>query len=124
MGRVRSPVIAGSAVAILMATLFVSAAAAKDCTRETPLPADVKLTPPGPNVPADLARFAGAWTGTWDGDICSTLAVEDVFSNGVARLVYSRGPSEALKVYQPRYWRATARIADGVLRFKLPTVER
>jgi hypothetical protein len=124
MGGLRSRVIGGFAVPFLATVLLVSTVAAKDCMGETPLPADVKLTPPGPGVPPDLARFAGTWSGTWDGDICTALVIEDVFANGVARVVYSRGTAEALKVYQPRYWRATARIAGGVLRFKLPTVDR
>src|SRR5262249_6556524 len=116
MGIVRSRLIASSAVAILTTALLVSAAQAKDCTRETPLPDDVKITPPGANVPADLAGFAGAWTGIWDGEICTALVVEELFANGVARVVYSRGTADTLKLYQPRYWRATGRIADGVLR--------
>src|SRR5262245_27174873 len=124
MGRVRSRLIASSAVAILTTALLVFAAQAKDCTRETPLPDDVKITPPGANVPADLAGFAGAWTGIWDGDICTAFVVEEVFPNGVARVVYSRGTADTLKLYQPRYWRATGRIAEGVLRFKLPTIDR
>jgi len=124
MGGLRSRVIAGGAIAILATALLVATAHARDCVQETPLPADVKLTSPGTNVPADLARFAGAWTGLWDGDVCSTLVIEEVFGNGVARVVYSRGTSEALNIRQPRSWRATGRIADGVLRFKLPTVVR
>ena len=124
MGGLRSRVIAGGAIAILATALLVATAHARDCVRETPLPADVKLTSPGTNVPDDRARFAGAWTGVWDGDVCSALVVEEVFANGVARVVYSRGTSEALNIRQPGYWRATGRIADGVLRFKLPTVVR
>src|SRR5215475_1505601 len=124
MGGRRSRVIAGGAIAILATAPLVATAHARDCVRETPLPADVTLTSPGTNVPADLARLAGAWTGVWDGDACSTLVVEEVFANGVARVVYSHGTSEALKIRQPRYSRATGRIADGVLRFKLPTVTR
>jgi hypothetical protein len=107
MGGLRSRAIAGGAIAILATALLVATAHAMDCVSETPLPADVKLTLPGTNVPADLARFAGAWTGVWDGDVCSALVVEEVFANGVARVVYSRGTSEALKIRQPRYWRAT-----------------
>src|SRR5215475_11562658 len=101
MGGRRSRVIAGGAIAILATALLVATAHARDCAQETPLPADVKLTSPGTNVPADLARFAGAWTGVWDGDVCSTLLVEEVFGNGVARVVYSRGTSEALTSASP-----------------------
>ena len=39
------------------------AAAAKECHRETPLPPDVRLIAPDPEVPEALARFAGVWNG-------------------------------------------------------------
>src|SRR5262249_59650162 len=69
-------------------------------------------------------QFAGAWIGSWGGDVCTTLVVEEVFASGVARVVYSRGTAAALKIYQPRYWRVTGRIRDDVLRFKLPVLDR
>lgn len=31
----------------------------------SPLPADVKVVSPGPEVPQELARFSGIWEGTW-----------------------------------------------------------
>jgi hypothetical protein len=40
-------------------TLSTQATAAKECARETPVPADVRLIAPGPEVPEALARFAG-----------------------------------------------------------------
>ena len=39
------------------------AAAAKECLQETPLPVDVHLIAPGPEVPEAMARFAGVWSG-------------------------------------------------------------
>jgi len=40
--------------------LATQAAKAKECHRETPLPAAVRLIAPGPQVPEGPARFAGA----------------------------------------------------------------
>src|SRR5262245_59602404 len=58
-------------------TLGIQAAATRECQRETPLPADVQLIAPGPEVPEAIARFAGAWTGAWGegrGEVlCHTL---------------------------------------------------
>ena len=112
--------------AMLMGAL--AAAHAKDCAGATPLPADVTITPPAADVSADIARFSGAWGGVWapraggDGP-CGVLVVEDVFANGYARVVYSVGVS-APDILQPRFWRASGRIADGVLRFELPITSR
>src|SRR5881409_3159552 len=84
---------------------------ARECHRETPLPADVRLIAPGPQVPEAVARFAGVW-------------VEEVFANGFARVLYSHGASLALNVPLPGFWRVTGRIVDGALRFHLPIPER
>jgi hypothetical protein len=106
--------------------LSSQAAAAKECQRETPLPTDVQLIPPGPQVPEAVARFAGAWVGEWENTdgFCHTLVVEEVFANGYARVIYSHGASLALNVPLPAFWRATGRIADGVLRFHEPIPQR
>jgi hypothetical protein len=48
------------AVALGLA-LGIQVATAKECHQETPLPADVRLSAPGPQVPDAVARFAGAW---------------------------------------------------------------
>jgi len=65
---------------VLLVSLGAGVANARDCRDETPLPADVKLVPPGPDVPTTAARFAGAWIGAWKekgGDtVCATLVVE------------------------------------------------
>ena len=77
--------------------------------------------PPGPDVPADVARFSGAWGGVWTtrtraGGPCTTLVVEEVLANGYARVIYSVGVFDP-HVRQPRYWRASGRVVNGVLSF-------
>ena len=75
--------------------LSTQAVAARECHRETPLPAEVRLIAPGPEVPEAMARFAGVWTGAWldkgSEALCHTLVVEEVFANGYARVIYSVG---------------------------------
>src|SRR2546428_11558916 len=100
-------------------TLGTQAAAAKECYRETPLPADVRLVAPGPEVPEAMARFVGTWLGAGldEGSeaLCHTLVVEEVLANGYARVVASFGTSAAANTPLPRFLRATGRIVDGVL---------
>jgi hypothetical protein len=67
-------------------------------------------------VPETVARFAGAWAGAWKtptgGDaLCHTLVVEEVLSNGLARVIYSHGTDEDRNIFSPQFWRATGRIA-------------
>jgi len=101
-------------------------ASARECSRATPLPADIAITPPGADVPADLARFSGAWGGVWTGRSgtggpCTTLVVEEVLANGYARVVYSIGVFDPY-VRLPQYWRASGRIVNGILSFGIPVL--
>src|SRR5262245_66356933 len=110
--------LAGQAALAMLAAMLMGALAAahaKDCAGATPRPADVAITPTAADVPADLARFSGAWGGLWalraggDGP-CGVLVVEELFANGYARVVYGVGVS-APDIRQPRFWRASGRIA-------------
>src|SRR5437016_10536347 len=68
--------------------LGTQAATAKECRRETPLPADVRLIAPDSEVPEAMARFAGAWLDVWldEGSeaLCHTLVVEEVLAGGTS----------------------------------------
>jgi hypothetical protein len=113
------------ALALVLA-LGSQVAAAKECRQETPLPADVRLIAPTPEVPEAFARFTGVWTGEWEdsGELCYTLVVEEVLANGFARVISSGGTSEAWNIQLPGFFRATGRIVDGVMRFHGPGPER
>jgi hypothetical protein len=53
-------------VVLALVLIFVTAVeAAVDCRGATPLPDDLTLAAPTADVPEDLARFAGVWTGAW-----------------------------------------------------------
>jgi hypothetical protein len=112
--------------AILGLALSMQVAAAKECHRETPLPADVRLIAPGPEVPEAVARFAGVWTAEWEdsGGLCQTLVVEEVFANGYACVTSSASTSTVLNILLPGFWTATGRIVGGVLRFHGPGPDR
>ena len=113
---------------LLVAAVGLRRAEARDCRDETPLPADVKLIAPGPDIAPEAARFAGAWTGAWKAQatdtLCATLVVEELFPSGHARVIYGHGTWEPLGVPVPAYWRASGRVLDGVLRFTLPVPDR
>ena len=116
----------GLAVALWIAAAPASASAPAsppDCRLHTPRPDDAKLTPPGPEVPAEVARYAGVWTGAWlteqgEDALCSSLIVERVHGNGFAEVIYSYGAYEPWNLLTPGYFRAAARVTDGVLRFR------
>jgi hypothetical protein len=85
--------LASAIAGTLLCLAITTAAAARDCRDETPLPPDVRLIAPAADVPADIARFAGVWVGPWKeagaDTLCATLVVEEVLPSGHARLVYN-----------------------------------
>jgi hypothetical protein len=108
-------------VALVLA-LGTQATEARECARETPLPAEVHLIAPGSEVPEAVARFAGIWSGEAvdeRGSLCRTLVVEEVLASGYARVIVSVGTSAALDERLPWFLRATGRVVDGELRVQL-----
>ena len=79
-----------------------------------PLPAALEITAPGPDVPASLAAFQGAWVGTWEDEFRNILVVERIAANGRASVVYAWADSAFYGV--SRGWmRTEAKIDKGVL---------
>jgi hypothetical protein len=83
-----------------------------------PLPDKFDMEAPGADVPPEIARFHGAWVGTWgdDNDIRHILVVERVTPDGRADVVFAHGDSAFYCMYR-EWWRSEAKIADGVLTF-------
>ena len=57
-----------------------------------PLPAKFDMEPPTPDVPPEMARFYGAWIGTWHDDR-HILVVERIKPNGHADVVFAQSDS-------------------------------
>jgi dienelactone hydrolase len=78
-----------------------------------PLPDKFDMETPAPDVPAEIARFQGAWIGTWHDDR-HILVVERVKADGHANVVFAQADS-AFYDMSREWWRDEATIADGVL---------
>jgi dienelactone hydrolase len=78
-----------------------------------PLPDKFDMETPAPDVPAEIARFHGAWIGTWHDDR-HILVVERVEPNGHANVVFAKSDS-AFYDTNREWWRDEATIIDGVL---------
>jgi dienelactone hydrolase len=78
-----------------------------------PLPDKFDMETPTPDVPPEIARFQGAWIGTWHDDR-HILVVERVTPDGHANVVFAQSDS-ALYGMNREWWRDQATIADGVL---------
>jgi dienelactone hydrolase len=82
-----------------------------------PLPDTFDMETPVPDVPREMARFHGAWVGTWHDDR-HILVVERVTPDGHANVVFAKAASS---FYDPSFgmnrewWRDEATITGGVL---------
>jgi dienelactone hydrolase len=78
-----------------------------------PLPGKFDMETPASDVPPEIARFQGAWIGTWHDDR-HILVVERVKADGQANVVFAQSDS-AFYGMNREWWRDRATIADGVL---------
>jgi hypothetical protein len=85
------------------------------CADAVPLPTNINIVPPGPNVPEDLARLSGKWVGTlsisagdgknWGDTTQHVLIVEKIDEVGVITVIYARGDYQSLKWYPTKaFW--------------------
>src|SRR5271156_5915271 len=66
-----------------------------------PLPDTFDMQTPAPDVPPEIARFEGAWIGTWHDDR-HILVVERVAADGRANVVFAE--SDSAFYNQNRQW--------------------
>jgi dienelactone hydrolase len=78
-----------------------------------PLPDKFDMEAPTPDVPPEIARFQGAWIGTWHDDR-HILVVERVTRDGHADVVFAQSDS-AFYSMNREWWRDKAMVSDGVL---------
>jgi dienelactone hydrolase len=78
-----------------------------------PLPDKFDMEMPTPDVPNEIARFHGAWIGTWHDDR-HILVVERAKPDGHANVVFAISDSAFYEMNR-EWWRDEATIVDGVL---------
>src|SRR6478735_573641 len=78
-----------------------------------PLPAKFDMETPAPDVPPEIARFHGAWIGTWHDDR-HVLVVERVRRDGHAHVLFAQSDS-AFYDMNREWWRSEATITNGAL---------
>jgi dienelactone hydrolase len=87
-----------------------------------PLPTQLEMKPPPADVPSSLARFHGAWVGTWGDDLRHVLVVESVSPGGEAAVVFANADSPRYSVWA-NWERIEAAIGENGLRLSLGYAE-
>jgi serine/threonine protein kinase len=80
---------------------------------QAPLPPQISIRPPSPEVSTNIAAFSGAWVGDWGHELAGALIVEDVSPDGTAHVIYSWGNFTWFKA---GWTRDTGSISNDVLR--------
>jgi hypothetical protein len=75
---------------------------------EPPLPNDVKIIPPSPDLPKEIAAFSGKWVGEWNIGLSSILIIEEI-NEKEAKVIYSVGDYPRMGI-QANYKRYTAKV--------------
>lgn len=103
-------------VAVFMSGIHIARAQPLTVDPESivPLPDKIDMETPASAVPPEIARFQGAWVGTWADDIRHILVVERVRPDGHADVVFAHADSAFYGMFR-EWWRSEATIADGVL---------
>jgi len=94
---------------------LIISSCAVPATVSTPLPLDLKITPPDAQVSKTNAALSGTWVGFWGGALAHTLVVERIDGSS-ASVVYSWGVQPSWGIQKPGFVRAKATISpEGLL---------
>lgn len=77
-------------ISILVFSWLFLISPAPAASQFSPLPLEVRITPPSLDLPKNLAGFSGTWYGVWDDGHPTTLIVEKI-EPPTAIAIYSRG---------------------------------
>ena len=112
-GEAADRFIAGLGAATVEPSYFFTSRAA---VAAVPLPDDLSIAEPGPEIPSDLAALSGQWRGRWDGALEVILAIESL-SPTRAEIVYAHAayPDWGLRVGS--WIRLPAEVSAGSLHF-------
>ena len=86
------------------------------------LPANLRIVPPGPDVPQEIAALSGKWAGKWGGVLAHVLVVEEIAMappRAVVHAVYAFGANPPA-LSTPGWGRVRGLIAEGQLRLTSP----
>ena len=102
--------------------LFVGLLAFAGCAAAlsgVPLPPDVAIVAPAPEVPKDLVGFSGKWSGTWDGILDHVLIVEEI-NPPRAQTIYASGTAAQWNIREGSFVRVRGQFVEGGLKLTLP----
>jgi len=96
---------------ILVIVGLTACATLQSGVKEPPLPNDINIISPSPDLPKEIAVFSGKWKGTWSHGLDSILVVEEI-NDAWAQVVWSQGDLPRYDV-SAKYFRFKCKVIPG-----------
>jgi hypothetical protein len=91
--------------------VVIAALATFPARAEVPLPVDISISAPTPEIRKELAAFSGKWEGNWSGNLDAVLIIEKI-DNEKADLIYAWGDAPVWNT-KKAYGRYKAKVAPN-----------
>ncbi len=87
-------------------------------TTPIPLPQDMKIVSPNPDLPPEVKFFSGKWFEVWDGILQDVLVIEQINAPN-ATAIYAYGSAPSWNINNPSYARVQGEIKPKILKLTL-----
>lgn len=85
-----------------------------DISRQVPLPREITIVPPSPDLPKEIANFSGRWEGLWEVNSLPGILVVEEINLKEAKVISGWGRGV---YYPPGYDRIKAKVVGKEIRF-------
>jgi hypothetical protein len=79
---------------VFLGLILLLVASSTGFSQNIPLPKDIVIKPPSPELPKEIAAFSGRWKGTWSGGGADFILVVTEISLGKAEIVYANSEGQ------------------------------
>ena len=101
------------ALVVILPNCATSPKPSTETSERVPLPKDIHIVAPAPDLPREIAAFSGKWTGKWEGVQDSILIVEEI-NEVEARIILSQEEyAVGREPVDVGYQRYTAKVHSG-----------
>lgn len=97
--------------------VVIASCGPQNAPSDAPLPPDLSIVAPGPDIPPATAQFSGLWRGAWGGTMAHVLVVEKITTPTTAMIVYSTGANPRMGI-TPSWSRSSATIEGDTLVYR------
>jgi hypothetical protein len=105
-------------VRLLAITLLIAGCASTATTASVPLPQDLQIVSPNPDLAPEIRAFSGKWFGVWDNVLDHILVLEQITPPN-ATVIYAYGIAPSWNVNQAAFFRVQGQIGGGTLKLLL-----